>query len=62
MKVIINEKNCVGCAACVATCPNIFDFNDDGFAYVKNPDVPEENENEVKDLEKTCLGNAITTK
>jgi ferredoxin len=61
MKVTINKDKCVGCGACVATAPNVFDFNDDGLAYVKSEEVPKEEENEVKDLESICLGGAITT-
>ena len=27
--------NCIGCGACTAICPDVFEFNDDGYIKVK---------------------------
>ena len=46
MKVNIKEEKCIGCGSCISlTDGNIFDFNDEGLACVKNqPNTPEEYE------------------
>lgn len=31
----VNKKKCIGCGACVATCPEVFELDDDGKAQVK---------------------------
>lgn len=28
-KIIIDEDDCIGCEACVETCPEVFGFDDD---------------------------------
>ncbi len=34
-KIVIDTDECIGCEACVETCPEVFAFNDDGEkAYV----------------------------
>ena len=47
MKVIVKDEKCIGCGSCVSlTDGNIFDFNDDGLAFVNNqPQTDEEIEN-----------------
>ena len=35
MAISVNEDACMGCEACVETCPNAFEMNDDGKATVK---------------------------
>lgn len=32
--VSVNQETCIGCGACEATCPNVFELRD-GKAYVK---------------------------
>jgi len=32
--VSVNQETCIGCGACEATCPNVFELKD-GKAYVK---------------------------
>jgi ferredoxin len=31
----IDKKKCIGCGACVATCPEVFELGEDGKAIVK---------------------------
>lgn len=33
----VDQKTCIGCGACVAVCPEVFELRDDGKAHVKNP-------------------------
>ena len=33
-KVVINKDDCFGCGACSATCPEVFQMEDDGKAGV----------------------------
>lgn len=49
MRVTVDKDLCIGCGACVGICPDVFDFDDDGLAYVKN----EEKAIKDKYLEKT---------
>lgn len=52
MKVCVKEEKCIGCGSCVSlTEEEIFDFNDEGKAYVKVE--------EVKDEDVECVKNAI---
>lgn len=47
MKVNVREDKCIGCGSCVSlTDGYIFDFNDEGLAFVNNqPNTDEECEN-----------------
>ncbi len=49
MKVTIKEEKCMGCGSCPSLVPDVFDFNDDGFAYAKVDTVPEDLEDGVKE-------------
>lgn len=33
----VDQKACIGCGACVAVCPNVFEMDEDGKSRVKNP-------------------------
>ncbi len=35
-KVTVNKDECFGCGACTATCPEVFQMEDDGKAGVVN--------------------------
>lgn len=61
MKVTVNEEKCIGCGSCVSlTDEKIFDFNDDGKAFAKVTDVPEEDKNVVQDAITYCPTDAIS--
>ena len=30
----VNQETCIACGACGASAPDIFDYNDEGFAFV----------------------------
>lgn len=52
MKARVNE-GCIACGACVAACPEVFRFDDDGYAeaYV---DVAPEDKNAAEEARDSC--------
>ncbi|MDD4036506.1 MAG: ferredoxin [Bacilli bacterium] len=59
MKVKIIEDACIGCGACEAAVPEVFQLNDAGIATVKNEKITKENEDEVMDAVEACPVGAI---
>jgi len=56
--VKINIKKCIGCGACEATCPDVFEMGDDSKAHVKkgaNASLPC-----VKEAIESCPVDAIS--
>ena len=49
----VDKEKCIGCGACVGTCDNVFDFDDDNLAYVKNQ-PNNENENLAIEAMENC--------
>lgn len=54
----VNE-NCIGCGACTAVCPEVFDLNADNVAENIIGEVPAELEDAAKEAMETCPVNAI---
>lgn len=54
----VDKEKCIGCGACVGTCDNVFDFDDDNLAYVKNQ-PNNEDENLAIEAMENCPTNAI---
>ena len=44
MKVVVNRDNCIGCGACEALCPEVFQIDDEGLSTV----ISNENLDEAK--------------
>lgn len=38
-KVEIDESLCIGCGACMAICPEVFDIGPDGLAIIKKDEI-----------------------
>lgn len=56
--VKVNE-NCIGCGACTAVCPDVFDLNDDGVAENILGEVSADLEESVKEAAESCPVEAI---
>lgn len=52
MNAKVNE-GCISCGACVATCPEVFRFNDEGVAEAY-ADVVEENRQAAEEARDSC--------
>lgn len=57
MKVSVDPQKCIGCGACAATAPDIFEMGDDNKAHVK---VKETNSGSTKIAADACPVEAIT--
>ena len=62
MKVEVNKDLCIGCGACQATAPNVFEIDDDGLAKVKVNEVIEEDREDATDALEGCPTSAIEEK
>ena len=62
MKVVVNKDNCIGCGACEAICPEVFQLNDDGLSTVINDEITSELEDNVKEAIEGCPTSAINEK
>ena len=38
-KVEVDKDKCIGCGACTAICPDVFEFDDDGLAKAVKQEV-----------------------
>lgn len=61
MKVKVNKDVCMGCGACTATCPEVFEYNDEGYAVATVTEVKEELKAQVIDAKESCPVEAIET-
>ena len=56
----VDKKKCIGCGACVSTCPQVFEMNDNGKAQVKtNADI-KKNAKGIKEAIENCPVDAIS--
>lgn len=56
-KIIVDKNKCVGCGACIATCPNVFKIKD-GKAFAVKSEV--EKLTCEKEAESACPVSAIS--
>ncbi len=59
MKATVDQDLCISCGACIDTCPEVFDWNDDDKAHAIVDEVPEEVEEQAKEAEENCPTEAI---
>jgi len=57
-KVTIDETKCIGCGACQATAPDVYEVID-GIAIVKEENINEKNYEDVVDAATGCPVDAI---
>lgn len=58
MKAKVNKDICIGCGACQAISPDVFELEDDGLATCK-VDIIKDNKDEVIDAKESCPTGAI---
>ena len=59
MKVKVNPDVCIGCGACQAIAPDVFEINDDGIAQEISEEVKEEFVEDATVAKEGCPVNAI---
>lgn len=60
MKVKINEEACIGCGACEAICPEVFELNDEGISTCKKKESEDKEVVEkIREAVDTCPTGAI---
>ena len=60
MKVVVNRDNCIGCGACEALCPEIFQIDDEGLSTViDNNEIKDELLEKVTEAMESCPTSAI---
>ena len=64
MPVTVNKDLCIGCGACQAIAPSVFEFNDEGYAETKEETnvldtMDEELKGDVMDALEGCPTGAI---
>lgn len=60
MKVVVNRDNCIGCGACEALCPEVFNLDDDGLSTVICNDFKDIDENNIQEAVENCPTSAIS--
>jgi ferredoxin len=58
--VKVDKNKCIGCGACVATCPGVFELGDDGKSQVKKGADTKKNEKCIKSAIEGCPVTAIS--
>ena len=64
MKVKVNQEACIGCGTCQAIAPDVFEFNEEGYAETKEETnsldtMNEDLKNDVMDALEGCPTGAI---
>ncbi len=59
MKVITEQ--CIGCGACSAIAPEVFEMTDEGYAKVKIDPIPEELMDDAVEAQNSCPTSAIVS-
>lgn len=59
MKIKVDNDLCIGCGACQAICPDVFEFNDEGMMQATDNDIDKENKDDVIDAIEGCPVSAI---
>jgi ferredoxin len=58
--VKVDKDKCIGCGACSATCPEVFEMGDDGKAQVKAKFDEKKNAKCIKEAINNCPVEAIS--
>jgi ferredoxin len=60
MKVHVDADLCSGSGACIDTCPQVFELNQDGISVTKMTNVPEDLKQKCKEAAENCPTQAIS--
>ena len=60
MKVKVDKDLCIGCGACQALVPDVFEISDDGLAEVKVSEVNDNLKEDTADVIDNCPTQAIS--
>lgn len=60
MRVEVDQELCISCGACIDTCPEVFEWNDDEKAHSIVEEVPPELEEQVHEAVENCPTSAIS--
>ncbi len=59
MKVKVNKDLCIACGACIALCPDVFEYGEGGKSEVKKDVNPDQHKDCIKRAESVCPVHAI---
>lgn len=59
MKAKVIRENCIGCGACQAIAPNIFEIDDEGLSKLLTNEISESDKDDFKDALESCPTGAI---
>ena len=59
MKLVVDKDICIGCGACAAICPDVFEIDDEGLATSTVSEVSEEVMDDAIDAKEGCPVDAI---
>ncbi len=59
MKAKVIDDACIGCGACQAVCPEVFEIGDDGYADAKVENINDSNKDSVREAAESCPTGAI---
>ncbi len=60
MPVKVDQELCISCGACIDTCPEVFDWNEDDKAHNIVDEVPADMDDQAREAAESCPTNAIT--
>ncbi|MTI84930.1 MAG: ferredoxin [Firmicutes bacterium] len=60
MKMEVDQDLCISCGACVDTCPEVFDWNDQEKAHATVDDIPSNLEDQAQEAMESCPTDAIS--
>ncbi|MBQ7136899.1 MAG: ferredoxin [Bacilli bacterium] len=59
MKAKVNKDICIGCGACQAIAPDVFELEDDGLAVCTQEVIEEDKKEETEEAMESCPTGAI---
>ncbi|GAB6180450.1 ferredoxin [Desulfotomaculum defluvii] len=59
MKASVDQDLCISCGACIDTCPEVYDWNDEEKAHAIVDEIPQDQEESAKEAAESCPTEAI---